>query len=82
MIESKLRDFIAQELSFNGSRDELTDDYPLLERRVLDSLGLFQIVSFVEGEFGVEIRDEELVPEHFGTISGIARLIEAKQSES
>lgn len=80
MIESKLRDFIVRELSWNGSRDELTDDYPLIERRVLDSLGIFEVVTFVESEFGIEIVDEELVPEHFGTIDGIARLIESKQA--
>jgi len=80
MIETKLRDFIIQELSWNGTQDDLTYDYPLIERRVLDSLGIFQVVSFVESEFGIEIQDEELVPEHFGTIDGIARLIESKQS--
>lgn len=80
MIESKLRDFIIQELAWNGSRDDLTYDYPLIERRVLDSLGIFQVVTFVETEYGIDIQDEELVPEHFGTIDGIARLIESKQT--
>jgi acyl carrier protein len=80
MIESRLRDFILRELNWNGRREELTDDYPLIRRRVLDSLGIFQVVSFVESEFGVEILDEELVPDHFGTIAGIARLVESKQS--
>jgi acyl carrier protein len=32
----------------------------------------------VEGEYGVEIQDEELVPQHFGTIGGIADLVRSK----
>jgi metal-sulfur cluster biosynthetic enzyme len=29
--------------------------------------------------YGVEIEDRELVPEHFGTLGGLARLVEAKR---
>lgn len=80
MIEEKLRNFIISELRWNGPQEELSNDYPLIERRVVDSLGLFRMVLFVEGEFGVQIRDEELVAEHFGTIERIASLIRSKQA--
>lgn len=79
MIEQKVRQFIVDELRFDGSSD-LADDLPLIERRVLDSLGIFQLVGFLESEFGIEILDEELVPEHFGTIGDIARLVESKRN--
>lgn len=79
MIEQRLRNFIISELSWNGSAQKLTDDYPLIEGGVIDSLGIFQLVSFVESDFGMEVDDEELVPENFGTIGAIARLVETKQ---
>lgn len=47
---------------------------------MIDSAGIFQVVSFVETEFGVEIADEEPVPEHFGTLGGISRLVESTRS--
>ena len=40
--------------------------------------GIWNLVSFIEEEFGVTVDDEELIPEHFGTISRITSLIEAK----
>jgi len=80
VIEESIRRFIVDELSFDGPASSLPDDYPLLDRQVLDSLGLFHLVGFLEGEYGVEIQDEELVPEHFGCIRDIARLVEAKRS--
>jgi acyl carrier protein len=80
MIEDAIRKFIAEELSSNGVGESITDDYPLLERQVLDSLGLFQLVGFLETEFGVEVDDEELVPSNFGTIADIARLVGAKRA--
>jgi acyl carrier protein len=80
MVEDSIRHFIAEELSFDGSVAALTPDYPLLERQVLDSLGLFQLVAYLESEFGVEIDDEELVPGNFGTIEDIAKLVEVKRA--
>lgn len=79
-IENRLRSFIVDELQWSGRPEELTDDYPLIQRGVVDSLGIFSMVSFVESEYGIEVEDEELVPEHFGSIAGIARLVGSKRS--
>jgi acyl carrier protein len=77
-VRDRVRSFIVEELNWDGSADELTDDLPLLEKGVLDSMGVFQLVSFLEEEYGVEIPDEELVPENFGTIEGIARMVASR----
>lgn len=77
--EEKLRGFIVDELQYDGSPAELADDYPLIDNNVIDSLGIYQIVTYIEGEFGVEILDEELVPDHFGTIADMAHLIGTKR---
>jgi acyl carrier protein len=55
---------------------------PLIENNLIDSLGIFHIVSFLEREFDVEVLDEELIPEHFGTIGSIARLVESKRERA
>jgi acyl carrier protein len=74
----KLRDFIVDELRWDGARHQLTDDYPLLDSGVVDSLGLLEIVQFLEAECGIEIADDELVPENFATLSAISRLANSK----
>jgi acyl carrier protein len=82
MIENALRVFILEDLNWNGRPQELTDDYPLIDRHVVDSMGLFQLVSFLESEFGVEILEEELVPANFGTIRDIAKLVDSKRQDA
>ena len=77
--QDRVRSFIIDELRFRGSAKELKNDLPLLEKEILDSMGIFQVVAFLESEFGIEIDDEDLVPDNFGTIDGIARLVESKQ---
>lgn len=72
----KVAGFIVDELGWTGPREALTDDYPLLANNVIDSLGLFRIVEFVENEYGVEIPDDELLPENFETLGAITRMVE------
>lgn len=77
-VTERLRAFIVDELKWSGSPDILTDDYALIENGVVDSLGIFQLVSFVERELGVAVADEELILENFGTLRTISALVEAK----
>lgn len=77
--QDRLRSFIIGELQFRGSAEDLSNDFPLLEKDVLDSMGIFQVVSFLEDEFGIEVDDEDLIPDNFGTIDGIASFVESKQ---
>jgi acyl carrier protein len=75
-----VRAFILDELVFAGSSDDLTDDYPLLERAVLDSNGLMQLVTFLEEHCSIMIDDEDLVPDNFGTIEGISAFVDTKRT--
>lgn len=74
MVTDRVRTFIVEDLGWQGP--ELTDDFPLLENLVIDSLGLFRVVGFLETEYGVQIPDDQLVPENFATLSSIASLID------
>lgn len=71
----RVRTYIVDELGWRGQ--ELTPDFPLLENRVIDSLGLFRIVDFLETEYGVKIPDDRLVPSNFATLQSIAQLVES-----
>jgi acyl carrier protein len=75
-----LRNFITGELAGGRAASEVGDQLPLIEERVIDSLGIVRLVAFIESEFGVQIGDEELLIENFDTIASITRLIEAKRA--
>ena len=75
-VQDRLRTFIQDELA--GTSGPLANDYPLIENGVIDSLGLLEIVQFIEREFGVEVADEDLVIGNFGTLDTIARLVGSK----
>jgi acyl carrier protein len=81
-IATRVRTFIKDQILHGEDGVVETEDSPLLNG-ALDSVGLLQLVAFLEEEFDIEIDDAEIVPEHFSTVSRIQELvkqrIEAKQ---
>ena len=55
------------------------NDASLLEGGILHSLGVLEIVDFLETEFGIVFADEEVVADVFDTIDGMAAFVEAKR---
>jgi acyl carrier protein len=78
--QEQIQDLIIEDLNWTGAREELTDDYPLIEKHVIDSLGMLKLISRLEETFGIHMDDDDLVPANFGTVSEIAALVEAKRA--
>jgi acyl carrier protein len=77
-VEERIREFVLTGGSWHGSPEELTLDYPLIDRQVLDSLAILKLISLLEDDLGVEVADEDLAPENFGTIRRIVDYVEAR----
>jgi acyl carrier protein len=71
--------FIQDELVFGGIDGAISRDTPLCDG-VLDSIGLTELVSFIEERFGVRIEDGDLTADNFRSIAAIERLIDARRS--
>ena len=76
-VSTRIRDFITSEIMFDDSSATLTDDTALLGS-VMDSLGLMQLIAFLEEEFDVEIDDADVTVDNFRTVGDIDRLVTAK----
>jgi len=75
----KIKQLMADNLTWVGSWSDVDDDYPLLEKHVIDSLGMVKLISVLEEEFGIEIDDEDVVPDNWQTIASITALVDAKR---
>ena len=74
----RVRDFLIDEAHWDGPRAELTDDLPLIETHVIDSMLLLRLVAWLESEYGIAIGDADVVPSNFASIERICRLVAAK----
>jgi len=78
--EETLRDFILKDLQWEGSPADLTGNFSLIDGKVLDSLGIVQMVSFIEHEFNFKVNDEEIVPRNFETLGTLAAFVDGKRT--
>lgn len=78
-VEAEIRTFILDELGWPGERDSLDESTRVLDGDVIDSMGVYELATFLEQQYGIEILDEEVLPENFGSISALARLVDAKR---
>jgi acyl carrier protein len=75
--KDRIRQFIRDEILFEDQGASVADDTPLLSG-IMDSLGLTQMVAFLEDEFDVEIDDADISAPHFRTIADIDQLVQQK----
>ena len=79
--EAKLQEYIEKTFVREKGKRVATAD-SLLDSGLVDSTGVFELVSFIEAEFGIKIEDEEILPEHFETIDMLAAFIGRKRAVS
>ena len=70
--EAELRQYLKER--FGNYEDSIGADDSL--QGVVDSIGSFELVEFIETEFGISIPNEEFSPQMFGSISDILATIE------
>jgi acyl carrier protein len=73
-----IRDFVLDRLAPTSGRTDIADDDDLIDSGVIDSLGIFQLVAFLEETFRITIGDEEITPENFGSVTAIERLVASR----
>jgi acyl carrier protein len=81
-VAERVRSFIIDDLGWEGTPDQLTDDLPLIHEGVLDSLGILTLVTFLESAYGMDVEDSEILPANLGTIGSIERYVLAKKGSA
>jgi acyl carrier protein len=74
-LNAQVRQFILEKFPL-ARKQHLKDSDALLESGILDSLGVLDLVAFIEKEFAISVTDEELVPENFQTIDRLVAFIQ------
>jgi len=75
-IRAKVRSYILQNLLFTDDASQLPDGVSLLDRGIIDSTGVLEIVMYLEETFGIKVKDADMLPENFDSVDSIARFVE------
>ena len=74
-IEARIRSYIAQNLLFSDNGFNYSDDDSFLQEGIVDSVGVLELVLFVEQTFGVDVHDQDITPDNFDSVSRLANYI-------
>jgi acyl carrier protein len=79
--KDQIREFIQENLASARGISSFRDDESLMENGVIDSLGIFRLVAFLEENFGVRVNDEEINPENLKSVDAIEQLLISKSKK-
>jgi len=77
-MHEKIRQFISENFFFDEANNTLGNDDSFLEKGIIDSTGILEVVSWIQDTFGFEVDDEELIPENLDSINRLAQFIKSK----
>lgn len=75
-IRTRIREFILNEFLPGEIAGNLSDDIPLRESAIVDSLGLLKVITFIESSFGIEVGPLDAGDANFGTIDRITKFVD------
>lgn len=73
-VRERIRSFIVETFFV----DDFSDEEPFLSAGIIDSMGMLQLVTFLQEQFGIEIPDHELVPENLDSVARATAFVERK----
>ncbi len=77
-IEATLRQHIAETILFSTDYP-YEDDASFLENGIIDSMNVMELVLLLEERFGIAVADQEIIPDHFDSVSRLAAFVRHKQ---
>ena len=78
IFEESIRSFVLEHFPLARQRS-VGNQESLLENGILDSLGILEVVTFLEGEFLITVDDDELQPENFASIASMSAYVGHKR---
>lgn len=69
-IKEQVRQFVMEAARSKGA-SEVNDEESLFKAGIIDSLGVFRLISFLEETFPVTVDDQDMVPENFQSVNCI-----------
>lgn len=74
-----IRTFVVENFLF-GQDNDLADETSFLEKGIIDSTGVLELVAHIERTYNIKVKDEELVPDNLDSINSIAEFLAKKRT--
>lgn len=78
-VGTEVEKFIVEEIALGTGIGSVGHDEDLLAQDIIDSLGIVELVKFLESTYGIEVGDDDLLPENFQSVNSVVAFVEARR---
>ena len=78
--EQKIRGFILENFLFTDDESVLANGDSFLDKGIIDSTGILEVIYFLEDEFNVSVADSEMIPENLDSVDNIVAFLNKKNN--
>lgn len=82
LVKTRVRQFVIDSFLFGQDSQSLSDNDSFLDRGIVDSTGVLELVGFLETQFNVSVDNHELIPDNLDSINRVTTFVSAKLSGS
>jgi acyl carrier protein len=79
-LRDQIRAYIVENFLFGDDGPLTSDDQSLLDSGIIDSVGVMELVAYLEGDHGLQIQDEELMPENLDSVANLVAFVRRKKA--
>lgn len=81
-VVAQIREFITDNFLYARPDFVLNDTDALLGSGIVDSMGVMEIVVFLEERFGLEVSDTDITEDNLGSVQAIANYVNARLGQA
>lgn len=77
-IKQKIYEYILKNYLFTDDPSALGENESFLEKGIIDSTGILEVIEFLRVEFGVRVEDDEMIPANLDSVARLAEFTQRK----
>lgn len=77
-LEARIQNFVAQNLLFSDQGYRFSNDASFIQEGIIDSMGVMELATFVNTEFGVLVDPQDVTPDNFDSVNKLAAYVRRK----
>jgi len=81
-IKAKIRAYILDNFLFSDRPGDLSDTSSFQTTRIIDSMGMMELIYYMESEFGFAVQDTEMIPDNLDSVDRMVAYVLRKKAGS
>src|SRR4029077_12143036 len=77
-LNDELRQFVTDNFLYGKPYEGFADDDSFIERGIIDSTAVMELVAFLEVRYRIKLLDKDLIPDNLDSVNSLARFVKSR----